>query len=692
MKISTSRRNSRGIDLSSQHHSDSARNISLRGVSIAAIALLPLALTSCTVEPTPRGVMEVVIDDVAAGKKYENPPIIPAKKYLDLHNEGIPAGLNSPAIIPTMIDLHTDTLLLPDEDDDNGIDDDFDGRDYDDDSFDGVVEPFERLLVNNDEDGHVDLKRLAKANMLLQVFSTGTRASADIVGSGIPGLDNDCPWDEDCQRRNFERDPHVITLTKDSSGEITHNYNEIGVYGRRYDDPGAPYQLDYATSSLLPVPRDPYTYAYRTTYGGWDDNAPYWTWDKNCEAWYTQEAERGAWPWGGGKEWAEDFNWPIASCPDYKAEDEYMERLLVTAERLRNATAYSATDDDPNHRLRMIRSKEEFDELLLARETQSYPYRDVGALLSTEGLYFPAPDQDRDGVLDHGWEQELDARFNALYNAGFRMIALTHFIDNDFAGSSTGMGNAPVDYNPFAPDPMPDWFPAFGGQSEEGFSVGRGLSEAGEFIIEKAISNGILVDVAHASGQATADIIEIAKAHSAPIVHSHGGLGSFTPTYPYKKSASNCMSAATDKGKARNLSDEIVVKIAQTGGVVGIGPTEDFVCSADAYVWAEAMRYAADLITDAEVCRYGEAYCTPDKWLKGEDYIGMGSDFDGGVEVLKDVSVMVQYTRALTCEKTWLTPSCLEEPFSQEDALKMMGGNSFRVIYDALPDTVTILN
>lgn len=655
---------------------------------VMALALvIPCTIAACTFHPTPRGFAEYLYDDIASPKKHWDMPIRPAEKYVELHNNGIPAGDGQPAIIPTMVDLHADTLLLPDEDDDNGRDDDFDGRDYDDDSFDGVVEPYERLLVNNDEDGHVDLKRLARGNMLLQVFSTGTRASLDIISTNIPGLSDPCPWDEDCERRSFQRDAHVITLHKTEDG-ITYNYSQPGVYGRRYDDPGAPYQLNYAVSDTLPIPRELYTYAYRTSFGGWDDNAPYWTWEKNCEAWFSQEAERGAWPWGDSEHGEGNANWPPATCPEYEARDEYMERLLITAERLRDAAEYSATDEDTNHRLRFIRSKQDIDELIAARSTQDHPYRDVGALLSTEGLYFPAPDDDRDGVLNLYAEEEMQERFNALYNAGFRMIALTHFIDGDYGGSSTGVGNAPTTYNPFAPDPMPSWFPAFGGQTEDGFSIGRGLSEAGRFMIEQAISNDVIVDVAHASGALQEDIIEIAAANGTPIVHSHGGLGSFLPTYPVKKSVSSCPNANPAEGKARNLSNEQVIAIARTGGVVGIGPTEDFVCSVEPYVWAEAIRYAVDAINEAQVCLYSESNCTEDKWIRGEDHMAMGSDFDGGVGVLKDVAEMVFYTRALTCEKSWLTPSCLDRPFSDEEALKIMGGNSFRVIYEILPETV----
>ena len=668
----------------------SERHCRTLGPSRTALAfalLVPGLLSACTVEPTPRGIAEYLHDDLNSPKKYRNMPIRPADRFLELHNEGIPAGEEGEAILPTMIDLHADTLMLPDEDDDNGRDDDFDGRDYDDDYFDGVIAPHEHLLVNNDEDGHVDLKRLAEGNMLLQVFSAASRTTADILAADLPGFSDPCPWDEDCQRRNFERDPHVITLKKTRDG-IDYNYSQHGVYGRRYDDPGAPYQLNYGKSDILPIPRDIYTYAYRTTYGGWDDNAPYWTWEKNCRAWYSQEAERGTWPWGGNEHGSGRGNWPPATCPEYEAREEYLERLLITAERLREAAAYSATDADTSHRLRMVRSKQEFDALLEARSTQSWPNRDVGGLLSTEGLYLPAPDSDRDGVLDLNAEEEMQARFNALYNAGYRMIALTHFLDNDYGGSSTGMGNAPTSYNPFAPEPMPAWFPPFGGQTPDGYSNGRGLFEAGRFMIEQAISHGVVVDVAHASGALQADVIDIAAAHETPIVHSHGGLGDFLPTYPFKKSVRSCPNANPEEGKARNLSDDQVVAIARTGGVVGIGPTDDFVCGVEAHVWAEAIRYAVDLVNDAHVCLYSEKTCTPDKWIRGEDHIAMGSDFDGGVEMLKDVAEMVFYTRALTCEKSWSSPSCLDTPFSDEDALRIMGGNSFRVIYEILPDTV----
>ena len=104
----------------------------------------------------------------------------------------------------------------------------------------------------------------------------------------------------------------------------------------------------------------------------------------------------------------------------------------------------------------------------------------------------------------------------------------------------------------------------------------------------------------------------------------------------------------------RNLSDEQLEEIADTGGVIGIGFWETAVGGTDAAAIARSIRYTADLV--------------------GVDHVGLGSDFDGSVETPFDVSGLALVTEAL-----------LAEDFSEEEVAQIMGGNLVRVLGQGLP-------
>ena len=149
-----------------------------------------------------------------------------------------------------------------------------------------------------------------------------------------------------------------------------------------------------------------------------------------------------------------------------------------------------------------------------ARQTAGRPRggkRVVGGMLSVEGL------QDIEGKL---------ANLDRLHAAGFRMAGFTHFFDNDVAGSMHGVSKA-------------------------------GLTPFGVQVLRRMEAIGMVVDVAHASHAAVADILRLAK---RPVVSSHGGV------------------QATCKVN-RNLTDEELRGVARTGGVVGIGYWDGAVCS-----------------------------------------------------------------------------------------------------------------
>ena len=208
------------------------------------------------------------------------------------------------------------------------------------------------------------------------------------------------------------------------------------------------------------------------------------------------------------------------------------------------------------------------------------------------------------GILGIEGAHALDgdlANIDVLFDAGFRMMAPTHFFDNDIGGSAHGVEKS-------------------------------GLTEKGKEMIRRMEARRMIVDVAHASAQTIDDVLAIA---TRPLVVSHTGV------------RGTC-------DNQRNLSDDQLKRIAQTGGVIGIGYWETAVCGKDATAIAKAIRYTANLI--------------------GVDHIGLGSDFDGAVTEPFDTTGLVQITDAL-----------IAEGFTDEEIGKIMGRNTLRLLIQNLP-------
>jgi microsomal dipeptidase-like Zn-dependent dipeptidase len=200
--------------------------------------------------------------------------------------------------------------------------------------------------------------------------------------------------------------------------------------------------------------------------------------------------------------------------------------------------------------------------------------------------------------------QALDgdlANVDVLFEAGIRMMAPTHFFDNDIGGSAHGVGKV-------------------------------GLSEKGREMIRRMEARRMIVDVAHASSKTIDDVLAIA---TRPVVVSHTGV---------KGTCDN----------SRNLGDEQLKGIANTGGVIGIGYWDTAVCGADARAIARAIRYTANLV--------------------GVEHVALGSDYDGAIPAPFDTSGLVQITDAL-----------IEEGFSDTEIGMIMGRNVLRLLIQNLP-------
>jgi membrane dipeptidase len=198
-----------------------------------------------------------------------------------------------------------------------------------------------------------------------------------------------------------------------------------------------------------------------------------------------------------------------------------IERSLWHAEKLANARL-------PNgDAIELIRTGDDLADVLAHRSMTVIP-QPIGVLLSVEGL--------------HNLEGKR-ANLDRLYDAGFRMAGLTHFFDNELAGSMHGLKKG-------------------------------GLTPFGIEIIRAMEAKGMVVDIAHCSHQCVAEVLKMAK---RPVVSSHGGV------------------QATCKAN-RNLTDDEIRGVAATGGVIGIGYWDAAVCDNSPAGIVKAIAHVRDLV------------------------------------------------------------------------------------------------
>ncbi|MDE9516214.1 membrane dipeptidase [Xenorhabdus bovienii] len=200
------------------------------------------------------------------------------------------------------------------------------------------------------------------------------------------------------------------------------------------------------------------------------------------------------------------------------------ERALYQAARLHEAAARS------NGKLVVIKSRADLKSFLERRRSDP---KIVGALLASEGAQVLEGDP---------------ANVDVLFEAGYRMMAPTHFFDTELGGSAHGI--------------------------EKG-----GLTAAGADMVRRMEAKSMIIDLAHASTRTIDDILAIA---TRPVVVSHTGV---------KGTCDNI----------RNLSDDQLRRIAAMGGLIGIGFWDKAVCDPTPASIAKAQIYAANIAGDDHV-------------------------------------------------------------------------------------------
>ncbi len=234
-----------------------------------------------------------------------------------------------------------------------------------------------------------------------------------------------------------------------------------------------------------------------------------------------------------------------------------------------------------------------------------------------------------------------------FHDRGIRYVTLTHGLSNQISDSSY--------------DDDKQW---------------DGLSDFGVEVVGEMNRVGIMVDISHVSDAAFWDVMEVAR---APVIASHSSARYFTPDWE------------------RNISDDMIKRVAESGGVVMINFGSAFITrEANEYTLSRMDAYDA-YIEESEFEKNDELqsafddlyardngpfpYATLGETLDhfdhvvalvGIDHLGIGSDYEGVGDSLpiglKDVSSYPNLIKGL-----------LERDYSEDDIRKILGENLLRV-------------
>ena len=238
------------------------------------------------------------------------------------------------------------------------------------------------------------------------------------------------------------------------------------------------------------------------------------------------------------------------------------------------------------------------------------------------------------------------AQIEHFYNRGARYITLCHTRNNDICDSSTDT------------------------------TEHHGLSDFGRQVVEEMNRRGMMIDVSHISDSSFCDVLKVS---SQPVIASHS-------------------SARAICDHPRNLSDDMLLKLAQNGGVAQVCILSDYVKTMPPNAQRDSAQNALrekynnfdglsdELMDEARSEWYAVNKNFPPNLatlsdyvdhidhivsMAGIDHVGIGTDFDGGggVTGCYDASEMHNITAEL-----------LRRGYSAEEIEKIWGGNLMRVM------------
>jgi membrane dipeptidase len=250
--------------------------------------------------------------------------------------------------------------------------------------------------------------------------------------------------------------------------------------------------------------------------------------------------------------------------------------------------------------------------------------------------------------MENGYPVGKDlTRIKLYYDLGARYMTLAHTKNNDICDSSTDPAGA----------------------------ENNGLSAFGIQVVKEMNRLGMMVDISHISDKSFYDVLNITK---APVIASH----------------SSCRALC---GSPRNLADDMLLALKENGGVIQICILGNYLKTPepnpeldsklkelkDKYGDYDALSDSVKKVVRKEYRdirkKYEKSATVKDivdhidhvVQVIGIDYVGIGTDFDGGggVEGCRTVSDMKNITIEL-----------LRRGYSKSDITKIWGGNIMRVL------------
>jgi membrane dipeptidase len=197
----------------------------------------------------------------------------------------------------------------------------------------------------------------------------------------------------------------------------------------------------------------------------------------------------------------------------------------------------------------------------------------------------------------------------------------------------------------------------------------NGLSPFGVEVIREMNQIGMMIDISHVSDSTFYQVVELTK---APLVATHSSCRYYTP------------------GFERNMSDDMIKRLAQNGGVIQINFGSYFVNgdyqSKMQKAWDnidnrseltadERNKYLGDYKKENQVpiVQIDEVVDHIDHVVSivGIDHVGIGSDYDGVSDLPEQLTDVSMYPNLIFL--------LLEKGYTEEDIAKIWSGNILRV-------------
>lgn len=251
----------------------------------------------------------------------------------------------------------------------------------------------------------------------------------------------------------------------------------------------------------------------------------------------------------------------------------------------------------------------------------------------------------------HMIENDL-TKLEALYNRGMRYMTLTWNNSTDWATSARD-------------------------ETQKGDQLThKGLTEFGKQIVRRMNELGILVDLSHTGEQTFYDALAVT---TKPVILSHSSVYTICPVF-------------------RNVKDEQIQAVAKNGGVICINFNAGFVGKQFSEMEI-ALEKNSKQIEDSLKTLYNDPAAVNKKLgeviaarlypyrptlsqlidhidyivkMAGDDYVGIGSDFDGVTSLPQQMDDATHYPL--------ITTELLKRGYTKKSIRKILGGNVLRVM------------